>query len=115
MSSKPVIPTRMAQQDVENEVTYYLVDKGSGSEQAALGFIAEIEKLYERLAKHPHVVGSPRYAYELDIPGLRSWPLERYPHLIFYIERETHVGIWRVLNGMRDIPAWLTTDDSKLQ
>lgn len=111
MSGKPVIPTRMAEQDVENEVSCYLVDKGS--EQAALGFIAEIEKSYERLAKHPHV-GSPRYAYELDIPGPRSWPLERYPHLIFYIERETHVEVWRVLHGTRDIPAWLTSDDSEL-
>lgn len=111
MSGKPVIPTRMAAQDVENEVTWYLVDQGS--EQAALGFIAEIEKSYERLAKHPHA-GSPRYAYELDIPGLKFWPLERYPHLTFYIERETHVEIWRVLNGVRDIPAWLTSDDGEL-
>ncbi|GAB7523852.1 type II toxin-antitoxin system RelE/ParE family toxin [Paraburkholderia sp. 2C] len=111
MSSKPVIPTRMAEQDVEHEVTHYLVDEGS--EQAALEFITEIEKAYGRLAKHPHV-GSPRYAYELDIPDLRFWRLERYPHLIFYIERETHVEIWRVLNGKRDIPAWLTSDDSEL-
>jgi toxin ParE1/3/4 len=44
--------------------------------------------------------------------GLRSWPLERYPHLIFYIERATHVEVWRVLNGKRDIPAWLLSDDS---
>jgi toxin ParE1/3/4 len=111
MSAKSVIPTRLAERDVENEVTYYLVDEDS--EQAALGFIAEIEKAYGRLAKHPHV-GSPRYAYELDIPGLRSWPLDRYPHLIFYIERETHVEIWRVINGKRDIPAWLTSDESEI-
>lgn len=108
MSAKPVIPTRMAEQDIESEVTHYLVDEGS--EQAALGLIAEIEKAYERLAKHPHV-GSPRYAYELEIPGLRSWPLDRYPHLIFYIERENHVEVWRVLNSKRDIPAWLLIND----
>ena len=109
MTDKPVIPTRMAQQDVEDELTHYLVDEGS--EQAALGFIDEIEQAYERLAKHPSI-GSPRYAYELDIPGLRSWPLDRYPHLIFYIERKTHVEVWRVLNAKRDIPAWLLSDDS---
>jgi toxin ParE1/3/4 len=109
MTGKPVIPTRMAQQDVEDELTHYLMDEGS--EQAALGFIDEIEQAYERLAKHRNI-GSPRYAYELDIPGLRSWPLDRYPHLIFYIECETHVEVWRVLNGKRDIPAWLLSDDS---
>jgi toxin ParE1/3/4 len=27
-----------------------------------------------------------------------------YPHLIFYIERDDHVDVWRVLHGQRDIP-----------
>ncbi|MFX1767802.1 type II toxin-antitoxin system RelE/ParE family toxin [Paraburkholderia sp. A1RI-2L] len=110
MTAKPVIPTRLARQDVEDELTHYLVDEGS--EQAALGFIAEIEQAYAHLAKHPNI-GSPRYAYELDIPGLRSWSLDRYPHLIFYIERKDHVEVWRVLNGKRDILAWLLSDDSE--
>jgi toxin ParE1/3/4 len=111
MTAKPVIPTRLARQDVEDEVTHYLVDESS--EQAALGFIAEIEQAFARLGKHPNI-GSPRYAYELDIPGLRSWSLDRYPHLIFYIERANHVEVWRVLNGKRDIPAWLSSEDSEL-
>jgi toxin ParE1/3/4 len=110
MTAKPVIPTRLARQDVEDELTHYLVDEGS--ERAALGFIAEIEQAYAHLAEHPNI-GSPRYAYELDIPGLRSWSLHRYPHVIFYIERKDHVEVWRVLNGKRDIPAWLLSDDSE--
>jgi toxin ParE1/3/4 len=110
MTAKPVIPTRLARQDVEDEVTHYLVDEGS--EQAALGFIAEIGQAYAHLSKHPNI-GSPRYAYELDIPVLRSWSLDRYPHLIFYIERKDHVEVWRTLNGKRDIPAWLLSDDSE--
>ncbi|MFP3571257.1 type II toxin-antitoxin system RelE/ParE family toxin, partial [Paraburkholderia sp. SIMBA_030] len=65
-------------------MAHYFGDESS--EQAALGFIAEIEKAYAHLAKHPNT-GSPRYAYELDIPGLRSWPVDRYPHVIFYGER----------------------------
>lgn len=108
MTARPVIPTRLAQQDVEDELTHYLLDEGS--ESAALGFIAEIEQAYSHLARHPST-GAPRYAYELDIPGLRSWPLDRYPHLVFYIERKHHVEVWRVLNGRRDIPAWLLSDD----
>ncbi|TDG03228.1 type II toxin-antitoxin system RelE/ParE family toxin [Paraburkholderia guartelaensis] len=111
MTAKPVIPTRLARGDVEDELTFYLVDEGS--EHAALGFIAEIEQAYAHLAKHPNI-GSPRYAYELDIPGLRSWPLDRYPHVIFYVERTDHVEVWRVLNGKRDIPSWLLNDDSEI-
>ncbi|CAD6561836.1 hypothetical protein LMG27952_07592 [Paraburkholderia hiiakae] len=49
----------------------------------------------------------------LDIPGLRSCPLDHYPHLIFYIERKDHVEVWRVLNGKRDTPAWMSSDDSE--
>lgn len=54
---------------------------------------------------------SPPYAYELGLPGLRSWPLRRYPHLIFYLDRDDHVEIWRVINGMRDIPGWRLNED----
>lgn len=108
MTGKPVVPTQRAREDVENEVSYYLAN--GDSQQAALGFIAAIEQAYERLATHPDI-GSLRYAYELDIPGLRSWPLERYSHLILYIQRETHIEIWRVLNSKRDIPAWLLGND----
>lgn len=90
MTAKPVIPTRLARQDVEDEVTYYLVDESS--EQAALGLIAEIGQAYKRVGKNPNI-GSPRYTYELVISGLRSWPLDRYSHLIFYVEREAHVEI----------------------
>ena len=60
----------------------------------------------EHLGRHP-ATGSPRYAHELNLPGLRSWPLTRYPYLIFYVERPDHVDVWRVLQGQRDIPAWM--------
>jgi len=52
-------------------------------------------------------VGSPRYAFELRLEGLRAWPLRRYPYLVFYVEREDHLDVWRVLHAQRDIPAWM--------
>ncbi|HTR08730.1 MAG TPA: type II toxin-antitoxin system RelE/ParE family toxin [Paraburkholderia sp.] len=57
MTAKPVIPTRLAKQDVEDELTHYFV--AEGSEKAALGFIAEIEQAYTHLAKHPNIGLSP--------------------------------------------------------
>jgi toxin ParE1/3/4 len=33
--------------------------------------------------------------------------LQKYPHLIFYVERSDHVDVWRMLDGNRDIPAWM--------
>lgn len=55
----------------------------------------------------------PRYAHELALPGLLYWPLRRYPYLVFYVERDDHVDVWRVLHGVRDIPEWLIESTSR--
>ncbi|MEJ0003665.1 MAG: type II toxin-antitoxin system RelE/ParE family toxin [Pararobbsia sp.] len=107
MKSKPVIPRELARQDVDDAIDYYL-EEGAG--QAALGFIEALEHAYSQLGRHPGM-GSPRYAYELDIPGLRSWPLKRYPHLVFYANRPDHIDVWRIIDGARDIPAWLSDEE----
>ena len=49
--------------------------------------------------------GSPRHAHELDIPGLRFRSIGRFSYLMFYIEREAEVDVWRILHGARDVPA----------
>lgn len=103
MKSKPVIPRERANRDVDEAIGHYLSE---GATQAALGFIAALEQAYGHIGRHP-AAGSPRYAHELDLPGLCSWPLKRYPHIVFYIERSDHIDVWRVLHGQRDIPAWL--------
>jgi toxin ParE1/3/4 len=36
--------------------------------------------------------------------------LKRHPYLVFYVERADHLDVWRVLHGMKDIPAWLRKD-----
>jgi toxin ParE1/3/4 len=30
--------------------------------------------------------------------------LKGYPYLTFYVERDDHVDVWRILRGSRDIP-----------
>jgi toxin ParE1/3/4 len=47
----------------------------------------------------------------LNLPGLKSWPLTRYPCLVFYVERPDHIDVWRVLHGQRDVPAWMREAD----
>ena len=78
----------------------------AGEVQAALGFIDELERAYRHIARYP-ASGSSRYAWELDVPGLRSWALRRYPHVVFYREHGSHINVWRVLHGRSDIAAWL--------
>ena len=103
MKSKPVVPRGRANQDVDEAVEYSLSE---GGPQAALGFIEALERAHAHIGRQP-AAGSSRYAHELNLPGLRSWALKRYPHLVFYIERTDHIDVWRVLHGERDIPAWM--------
>ena len=103
MRAKPVVPREQAKQDVEDALAYYMAED---AEAAALGFIDALEQAYAHIGRHPST-GSPRYAHELNLPGLRSWPLARYPYLVFYVERPDHIDVWRVLHGQRDIPAWM--------
>jgi toxin ParE1/3/4 len=103
VKSKPVIPRELANRDVDEAVDYYLSD---GGDQAALGFIEALEQAYAHISRHP-ATGSPHYAHDLNLPGLRFWPLTNYPYLVFYVERTDHIDVWRVLHGRRDIPAWM--------
>ena len=38
---------------------------------------------------------------------MRSWVVRGSPYLVFYVERETDIDVWRVRHAARDIPAWL--------
>ncbi len=103
MKSKRPISRPQASRDVDEAIDYYLHEAGI---DVALGFVDSLEKTYLHLSRYPQT-GSSRYAHELDLPGLRMWPLKAYPYLIFYLEQPDHLDIWRVLHSQRDIPAWL--------
>lgn len=108
MKPKAVIPREQANSDVDEAIAYYLSE---ASEAVAFGFINALEKAYGHIARYP-ATGSPRYAHELNLPGLRTWPLKHYPYLIFYVEHPDHLNVWRLLHDQRDIPAWMQESDS---
>lgn len=108
MAAKPVLPRELANRDIDEAIAYYL---GDGAVDAALGLVDALEQASAHIARHP-ASGSTRYALELNLPGLRSWPLARYPYLVFYLERTDHVDVWRVLHAQRDIPAWMQEEPS---
>ena len=107
MTAKRVVPRHQAHQDVAGAIDHYAPEAGS---DIALGFVEALEATYRAIGKHPGI-GSPRYAHELSLPGLRHRRLARFPWLVFYVERDEHVDIWRVVDARRDIPAWLDDPD----
>lgn len=107
MSAKPVVLRTAAMRDVDAAIEYY---RETGADQAAVKFAEALRRTLRNIARHPKTA-SPRYGHELDIPGLRCAQLRRFPHLVFYIEREDRLDVWRILHGERDIQAPLVLPD----
>ena len=97
MNSKPVVLRDRARSDIEDAVEYYLGDAGS---EVALSFIDEVEDALRTIGNQPGV-GSPRFAHELGVPGLRSRSAGRFPYLIFYVVHEEEVDVWAPPCGTR--------------
>ena len=106
MTPRSVVLRASARRDVDEVVARYLGEAGA---QMALSFIDALEGASRQIADHPDS-GSPRHGQELNLPGLRSWPVKGHPHVVFYMKGDALVDVWRVLHGRRDIPAGLRED-----
>lgn len=100
---KPLHWHPLARRDADEAAAWFAQQGGLPLE---LAFADALQATAGLISTHGGI-GSPRYATVLNLAGLRFWPLKGFPHLVFYIERETQVDIWRVLHAQRDIPAWM--------
>ena len=103
MTPKPVVLRGRARHDIDEAIVHYSTEAPPA---VALAFIDALEETFRQMADHP-ASGSPRYADELSLPGLRACVVKGFPYLVFYVERENDIDVWRVLHAARDIPAWL--------
>ncbi len=101
---KPVEVAPQAQRDIDEAAANYLDEAG---EEVALRFLSALDDAFDLLARNPGS-GAPRYATVLHMPGVRCWPLRPWPQLVFCVERERIVDVFRVLHGARDIPATMS-------
>jgi len=103
LAAKPVQFRELATFDFESASGYYAAEADVAT---AIRFVDAVEAAARRISRNPRL-GSLRFAYELAVPDLRVVPAGRFPYLLFYLERETSVDIWRLLHTSRDIPASL--------
>ena len=103
MIRKPIILSEVAVRDVDDAISYYLGEAGG---DVASTFVDRLEQALEHIARHPES-GSPRVGMELNLPGLRSWPVSAFPYLVFYKPRSGHKDVRRLLHGRRDMPRWM--------
>ena len=105
---KPVVVSGQALRDVEDAIDHYLRE---ADVEVAQRLVDAVEAAFDLIGRQPGI-GSPRYAHELQIPDLRSWPLTDFPQLLMYVVANDAVDVLRVLHGARDIPSTLSGPES---
>ena len=100
---KRLLLREVAVRDVRAAIDFYVAE---ASPSAATAFLDALESAFRDLREHA-VAGSQRYAFELDLPGLRSWLVNGYPYIVFYLDNADYVDVWRILHAKRDIPVHL--------
>lgn len=107
MTQKRVVRRRRANDDIESAISYYLNEAGA---EVASDFVDGFEDVVRKISRQP-AAGSQRFGHELHIEGLRQWPMKSFPYMIFYVEKDKHVEIARVLHTSVDISSWLGAHD----
>lgn len=96
--------------DIDAALRHY---RQEGGADLGLRFVDDVEAAVTHLRRHP-LTGSLRWSYELDIPELRSWPLDTFPYLVFFTVHEDRLDVWRVLHMRRDVRTALEPPDDPM-
>jgi len=92
-----------AERDVKNGFLHYFEQAGK---VVAGRFLYAIDSAIRHIEQFPGS-GSTRFSELLDVPELRSWILKNFPFTLFYIERDDHVDVIRLLHQHTDMPVQL--------
>ncbi len=98
-----VVPRRLTTQDLCDAAARYAAEAAAATTRR---FLDAVEQVFTIIARQPGI-GSPRYAVDLEWPGLRTHAVNRFPCLIFHLEQTDHLDVLQVLPAHRDIPASL--------
>ena len=91
--------------DLEQQFRWYLLETGLDpipSFELAARFADAVSRTLDFLLRNPQA-GRPRFVTFSDLPGIRSWRLEKPFHrfLIFYHSEGTVIFAERLLEGQR--------------
>jgi toxin ParE1/3/4 len=63
--------------------------------------VEALQRALDQLAHNPGI-GSPALGHELGIAGLRTWLIDGFPLTSWYVERESHVEVVRLVGQRQD-------------
>jgi toxin ParE1/3/4 len=108
VAGRPVLRRRRAEQDIDDQVSYYLDEGGVDS---ALRFLDAVDGACQRLQDFPEI-GPVRAFDNPRLTGIRIWLLPDFDeHLVFYRVTDDRIEIVRILHAKRDIHAVLEEND----
>jgi len=99
MERKPSSWQAVALRDAEQIVDWYIAEAGDA---VAARFMDALNETIASISEFPGL-GSRRYAEQLGFDNLRFREIADFPYLIFYLDHESHVMIWRMLHRDRDL------------
>ncbi len=108
LAAKPVQFRDLATLDLESASNHYVAEADVAT---AIRFVNAVEATAQRIGRNPRL-GSLRFAYELSLADLRAMSVGKFPYLVFYVERESSIDVWRILHASRDIPTGLREPDT---
>lgn len=103
---KPCLLRPLAREDRRHEVRYHRDHAGT---TVALRLVKSMAASLDQISRQPGL-GSPVLGQQLDIAGLRTWLVGGFPLAFWYIERERHIDVVRLV-GQRQDALSLTVDD----
>lgn len=102
---KPARLRPQAKQDRQTEVRFYRDEAGG---RVAEKLLDATDLALNQLERQPGI-GSPTLGTLIGIPELRIWRVSGFPLMWFYIERDDHLDVIRLLGERQDITAILTS------
>ena len=100
---KPAVLRPQASRDQQGEARYYRNEAGT---RLAVRLVKATNAALDQIELDPGI-GSPVLGRRLNIPGLRTWQVAKFPLLWFYFEQDDHLDVVRLLGERQDVAAIL--------
>lgn len=101
---KPAVLRPQALRDQQYQARCYRKDAGP---PLAVKAVKAINAALDQIEFDPGI-GSPLMGKVLGIAGLRTWHVTKFPLLWFYLERNDHLDVVRLLGECQDLAAILS-------
>jgi toxin ParE1/3/4 len=96
-----------AESDLADRIRWY---RHQGGDELAERFFRAAGEALRTIQVLPGA-GSPRFGDLCNLPGLRTWKIDMFPCGWFYVFRDAHLDVIRLLSYAQDVPAILGSTD----